>query len=709
MSQARVTDFFTQRKRGDGSTCAKGPKGQQRVADNGHSAFGLTAARPKTRSTRSKNIETISIKSSASSVRETNPIEEEFLRVIEEATGSFGKTQVESRPGNVLSRSDSTELQKPLPASPRTPKRAFIDTEFDIGAAVFTTTADHSSAKKRLRLEAKKEAPVQAPLRNPVKKTARKKLILSRDNEKATQPQFEDVVETPSSPSPLNKECENADKLSPATPSRDQATTQKAKQAKKTLSKDDVSALKARLQKIKSQAEKLTPSAAPAPSPQAQPTSTTTSTESRLTTQLARARELAARAQRRKEDRAAEEPKPAEDQPSVQDGASAPGYQRYHSLAQSAPPSLCLPYQYKLLAEMFRSMDTIVGILYNRSETVTFAKVKQAVEDMMHKRFEESHVGQIRTVYPSAYSFRQERNIPNFSTTAKKGSYQLTVEPAILTEKNARPSLTASLLLERRQTFHQNLVAIVKEHHKVFLLSLSPAISVPEDRLTRWHPRFQVDQVPLVQPSPLPQPPQTEALTTAQQVLDRARSIMTPKMEKALANMALRTAESAARGPTAAMLPPQPPSATTTAPTATPVPQTPSALKGVSQSLLERIRAKEAQKLQAAMTRNPEQERRLLMMSRLSELARILRNVFVAEKKQALIMELACNRMVASYRSALSSGEMEKHLRLLADLVPDWLKVLPVRKDFYLKLNKAVELNVVLEKINQKMREEERL
>lgn len=43
-------------------------------------------------------------------------------------------------------------------------------------------------------------------------------------------------------------------------------------------------------------------------------------------------------------------------------------------------------------------------------------------------------------------------------------------------------------------------------------------------------------------------------------------------------------------------------------------------------------------------------------MSRLPELARILRNVFVEEKKPALVMEVACNRMVTSYRSALSAG-----------------------------------------------------
>lgn len=69
------------------------------------------------------------------------------------------------------------------------------------------------------------------------------------------------------------------------------------------------------------------------------------------------------------------------------------------------------------------------------------------------------------------------------------------------------------------------------------------------------------------------------------------------------------------------------------------------------------IRAKEAQKMKAAMTRKPGQAERLVMLSRLPELARILRNVFVEEKKPALIMEVACNRMATSYRSALSPGQ----------------------------------------------------
>lgn len=53
---------------------------------------------------------------------------------------------------------------------------------------------------------------------------------------------------------------------------------------------------------------------------------------------------------------------------------------------------------------------------------------------------------------------------------------------------------------------------------------------VPEDKLTRWHPRFNVDTVPAIQGSALPQPPHTEKLATAQEVLDKARSLMTPKV-----------------------------------------------------------------------------------------------------------------------------------------------------------------------------------
>lgn len=84
-------------------------------------------------------------------------------------------------------------------------------------------------------------------------------------------------------------------------------------------------------------------------------------------------------------------------------------------------------------------------------------------------------------------------------------------------------------------------------------------------------------------------------------------------------------------------------------------------------SLLPKIRVKEAQKLQALMTRDPQQEERLAMLGRLPAMARILRNVFVAEKKQALTMEVACARMADSYDAQMppgrKAGRGESHWR----------------------------------------------
>ncbi|KAF4094393.1 hypothetical protein AMELA_G00014560 [Ameiurus melas] len=673
MAQPRVTEYFSQSKRGGVDRTLRSKSRKPSCEDRVVPEPNLPTAGPRPRGSSTARTAPTAVQEDREQLRS---VQEEFLRVIDEAV---------SAPDHAEGSAESRSSGKPGPPdSPRTPKRTSTEAEFDLCSAVFSSaTEQHSTAKKRLRVTTAKEPHAARSAEAGKGRTARKKLVLFKREE------TEAPAGTPTCKDPTGV-VGHGTKDSPA----DKVSTLKQPDQpnKKTFSREDVASLKARLQTLKGRAEAAS---SPTPAP--------VSALAELKARLDSARELAARAQQRKEGRAVEEERIREElthsDHKVDEGEKLPAYQRYHTLAQDVPPGLTLPFKYKVLAEMFRSMDTIVSMLFNRSETVTFAKVKQGVQDMMHKRFEESHMGQIKTVYPSAYTLRQEKNIPTFSATAKKSTYQLTVEPLIEEETNgARPVLSATRLLERRRAFRQNLLEIVKGHHKVFLASLNPPLVVPDDKLTRWHPRFNVDEVPNILPGDLPQPPQTEKLTTAQEVLDRARSLMTPKMEKALANMALKTAEAACSKA----------SETPVKPAAMPI-QTSSALKGVSQSLLERIRAKEAQKLQAAMTRNPEQEARLGMMSRLPEMARILRNVFIAEKKPALIMELACNRMMASYRSSLTAGEMEKHLRLLVQLAPEWLTLHPIRKDFYLKLNKNTSMNLVLEKLNQKMQEEERL
>nr|XP_056718717.1 DNA replication factor Cdt1 [Euleptes europaea] len=571
----------------------------------------------------------------------------------------------------------SPEPQRPAwLASPRTPA----------GPGGPQSPATPGSRKRRrsssgLEREAEREPSGLVPARRGHKGTARKKLAMPRE-----------AVPGPSSPTPSSLDKKVKDlvnvSLSPGQKQETGEQTSLATPEEKDLARDTLAQLRCRLEKVQALTQK---GRVPAGASEAKGDVKSTLQRARQLESKIRARKTA---KEEKESLSRLQLATRDPKPEAEESEKTPAYQRFHTLARDVPPGLTLPYKYRLLAEMFRSMDTIVGMLFNRSEVVTFSKVKQGVQDMMRRQFEEQNVGQIKAVYPAAYTLRQEKNIPTFSSGGlKRSDYHLTIEPVV----GGGEKLSASRLLERQKVFHRNLVNIVKEHHKAFLASLNPPMMVPDDKLARWHPRFKVDEVPNIVPDELPKPPQVDKLTTAQEVLAKARTMLTPKMEKALANLALKTAEASPSAPETPRPAPLSPATT------------PSSLKGVSQSLLERVRAKEAQKLQALMTRDPLQEQRLDRLGRLPEMARVLRNVFVAEKKQALPMEVVCQRMTESYRGLLMPGEMEKHLRLFSELLPDWLSVLPVRTETYIKLDKSLDLNVITERLIARAKEEEKL
>ncbi|XP_075289802.1 DNA replication factor Cdt1 [Opisthocomus hoazin] len=573
---------------------------------------------------------------------------------------------------------------RPPPASPRTPVRGR------------SPAVPAAAGRKRSRREMEEEPPAGgARPGEPRGKAARKRLELHRDAE----PGLPGAAASPSPPAatrPLTPPSLGLPADPPADPpasstrspgrGQDGGAQPDAAPLETTgrLQQEDLAGLRCRLRRVQELA-------------QLPPIPAQSSTE--LRSRLERVRRLELRIREKKAGSGAT---PSGDTavvaPAADAGEKAPAYQRFHTLAQDLPPGLTLPYKFKVLAEMFRSVDTIAGMLFNRAETITFAKVKQGVQDMMRKQFEERHVGQIKAVYPTSYRLRREKNVPTFSNGVKKTDYQLTLEPVLGEEDKAdgRPHLSASRLLERRKEFNRSLVNIVKQHHKAFLASLSPPMVVPEEKLTRWHPRFNVDEVPDISPAELPRPPHEDRLTTAQEVLSTARGMLTPKMERALANLALGTAAAGAGEPVVSEAP-------------SPASTSSSALKGVSQDLLERIRAKEAQKLRALMTRDPRQEERLAMLGRLPAMARILRNVFVAEKKQALTMEVACARMADSYDVQMPPGEMEKHLRLFAELLPDWVGIHAIRTDTYIKLDKEKDLGLVTERLAKAAKEAEAL
>uniref|UniRef100_A0A8W8KI41 CDT1 Geminin-binding domain-containing protein n=1 Tax=Magallana gigas TaxID=29159 RepID=A0A8W8KI41_MAGGI len=365
----------------------------------------------------------------------------------------------------------------------------------------------------------------------------------------------------------------------------------------------------------------------------------------------------------------------------------APAYERFHHLATPAPPSLSLPYKYRLVEDMFKSMDTAVSMLHNRSEICTFSKLKSAVQEMTKRNFEQKNVGQIKTVYPEAYTFRQEKGLPAFG--GKCHDYQLTVEPNLSNEsekkfstKSGRPSFTAKDILERKTTFHNKLISVVKSHHKKFLSSLSRPLSVPDDKITRWHPKFSLDEVPDIPVDSLPEPPFVKKYQSAKDVLQDNRAKLPDRVKKALNSVAKENTVKES---------PSPVESASTKPAAQ--------LQGVPQSLLEKIRAKEAKKQEMSMMRDPSEDKRTLMIRRLPEMMRILRTHFVTEKKPALPMQNIIQKLADSYKTTIRFDDVETHMKLLLDFVPEWLTVVEIKKGKYVKMDRNIELGTLQEKV----------
>lgn len=82
------------------------------------------------------------------------------------------------------------------------------------------------------------------------------------------------------------------------------------------------------------------------------------------------------------------------------------------------------------------------------------------------------------------------------------------------------------------------------------------------------------------------------------------------------------------------------------------------------------MRARQAAKALEAMTRTSSQDKEASQYARLPDIARILRNVFVGEKKGALQLETVLEKVGNSYRTAMS---LSKWLKEFIQFVIWWL------------------------------------
>lgn len=349
-----------------------------------------------------------------------------------------------------------------------------------------------------------------------------------------------------------------------------------------------------------------------------------------------------------------------------------PAYERYTHLVAKPEEGLVLPAKLKVLNDYFRAVDTVISLLHNRQETITFTKIQSAVQEMMKKNFSQDILAKIKTVFPDAYIYRQDKTknlLGNFE-------YNLAVSPSFQykSSETTYSKMTSADLNERKNMFFNSLILIIKTHHDKFLGSLDEPVVI-KDGLKRWHPEFDLSEIPDVELSSLPQPPEVEKLDSAVDVLSRAMDIFSlgPGESKAISVQQKQETS------------------------VVPTPKVDAALKGVSSSLLEKIRAREAARAsQSAMLKSKDQCKELDLLKRLPEVARILRNTFITEKKVALPWETMVNKVSATFSSSIYDREVDEHLHRLVKETPGWLTVCKVSSGTYLKINKNIDVNNII-------------
>lgn len=367
-----------------------------------------------------------------------------------------------------------------------------------------------------------------------------------------------------------------------------------------------------------------------------------------------------------------------------------------HTSLPTTVTNLPLPYSYRILGEMFRAMETVVAMLYNRNEIITFTKLKPSVQEMLRRDFTKKELGQIKNLVPDFYNFEMKK-CKNFTTSVKKESYELIIIPNFPNEIKV---MSAGVLLERRRYFFDTLLQIIKKHHAQFLLSLDPPMVIPDDKLSRWHPEFDIENTPEVECAKLPEPPNKETFTSAQDVLAKARELFkcNTKMERAMEKLAQAKAQNLKdkSGETSTETENKATSTnenpTTTKPLLNP------ALRNLPPALIEMVKAKQAAKALETMTRSSEDEKLYLIYSRLPDLAKSLRNIYVTERKNVLALNVVVSKLENSFKW-VSAQQFRDDVRVLAQLLPHWLQLHDLRQTTYLKLDKKAKMDSIISKL----------
>ena len=108
------------------------------------------------------------------------------------------------------------------------------------------------------------------------------------------------------------------------------------------------------------------------------------------------------------------------------------------------------------------------------------------------------------------------------------------------------------------------------------------------------------------------------------------------------------------------------------------------------------------------MFTDKDREEKIKRLRRLPVLARILKNTFTAENKPALPFDMVIKKAVSSYPGHLPSDVMIQDVRYLIEVAKPWAANPMVLGIEYIKLNKNIDVNTVVQQLEKLLADEEK-
>ncbi|KAJ1551302.1 hypothetical protein HK096_001569 [Nowakowskiella sp. JEL0078] len=402
---------------------------------------------------------------------------------------------------------------------------------------------------------------------------------------------------------------------------------------------------------------------------------------------------------------------------------------------------LRLPEKFITLISIFDALEMTIMFMKGRRMRCDFHRLQTPVESSSRRKLDMRHLGQIKAIYPEAYTYEAVmithkcERIPtiildiNLQAQHKESVVSESPKPTkqfqtnVDSPKTMQNAINVSFSTTRRKAeFKKRIIDFVITFHDLFLQE--KGISTMGRTIKQWHSDFPLESVPDIEPAPLPeftsQTPNkkdfdpfkstgksrnltdiaislqnqnerssdsnTTILVSEQELVNNLETGGSEKLKanKESTNTKLKTEEADIEKNSSKIV------------------DIDAKPKTTEQLMLERIREKQRLKKEATLGllgKGPITDKvKESMKEKLPQLARKISMFFSSQRKTVLPLSIVTRQMIESWANPISKDDMNTHLELLNELVPEWITL----KTHVLIIDGNYPMQNVLEKLMKK-------